>query len=266
MEFSLFQVVLRVSLVLVAAFFLTIATVAVVKICKIDIKDFKQRTGPKLMGIAFIANLLFIFSVYLLLSWLDGRDIQTLGFSLPLLEFEYSILALLLTLLTAFLFVFGLSPLKNYQVQWNFKEFIRKDEAGTFLLSFIVLFVAALQEEVMFRGYLAFVFQNYRIMSSMALSTIIFTVWHFIGNKVNRYQAMDWFMGGLLLFYVYIESGSVLVAAIIHFSRNLTNVLVFNIAEKHSLLKWNIPITAKHKSLYILSCSLVIALFTTMFY
>lgn len=262
MEFSLFEVILRVILLLVIALFLTVCTVAVVKLFKIDIKDVKQRTDPRFMSIALLANLLFIFSVYLLLNGLDGKNIQILVFTFTLSDMVYSLLALILTLLTALVFVYGLHLSKNYQVQWAIGNFIKKEEAGTFLFSLVVVFVAALQEEIMFRGYLSFIFQNYYFFTALMLSSGIFTIWHFIGNKVNKYQAIDWFIGGLLLFYVYIESGSIWVAAIVHFGRNLTNVFVFNIVNKHSFLHWDTPISPKYKSYYIITCSGVILILT----
>jgi membrane protease YdiL (CAAX protease family) len=259
-------VILKVMVVLVIALFLTISTVAVVKLVKIDMKNFQERTGAKFMSIALIANLLFILAVYVLLKGLDGKDFQSLGFSMTFSQMLFSILALFFTMVSAYFYVLGLSQLKLYDVQWALEDFIKKEEAGTFFLSFMVLFVAALQEEVMFRGYLSFLFHPYGFTTALLLSTIIFTVWHFIGNKVNRYQVLDWFIGGLILFYVYMESGSIWVAAIVHFSRNLSNVLVYNIAEKYSLFNWNKPIAPKHKSLYIVICSLLIALLTGFYF
>jgi membrane protease YdiL (CAAX protease family) len=240
--------------------------VAVVKLIKIDMKDFSQRTGPKFMMIALLANLLFIYTIYLLLKLLDGRDISTLGFSFTSKAAIISAFAALLTLFTAVSYIYGLVYLKKYQVRLASHCFIQKDESVAFILSFMVLFVAALQEEVMFRGYFSYILQRYNTITVMFLSTVIFTVWHFIGNKVNFYQAIDWFLGGLLLYYVYIKSGSIWVAAIVHFSRNLTNVILFNIANKHSLLQWNQSIKTNHKTLYTFICSLFIAFFTFVLY
>jgi membrane protease YdiL (CAAX protease family) len=265
-DFNLIDVTIRTILMLVIALFLTIITVAGVKLLKIDIKDFKQRTSPRFMLVALIANLLFIYSVNLLLHLLDQQNIKTLGFSFSLSQIVFSVLALLVTFGTGIIYVFSLNSKKINHIEYSPKNFIHLKESWSLILSFIVLFVASLQEEIMFRGYLAFIFQNYSLIVSMLLSTVIFTVWHFIGNKVNVYQAVDWFAGGLLLFFVYVESSSIWAAAIVHFSRNLTNVLIFNIAQKHSLFKWKSPILPKYKTIYVMICSFGIALLTYIFF
>lgn len=263
MEFSLIESALRTALIIVIAFLLTAGTVMVVKLSNIDMKDFHQRTGTKIMVIALMANLLFIFAVYVMMTLMDHHSFLTLGFFFTPKDIIFSMLSLLLTVFLGI--IFGIGFIKN-QYHWTVNSFIKQNEVASFLLSFLVLFIAALQEEIMFRGYLSHLFLGLGFLTAGIVSSFLFTIWHFIGNKVNPYQSIDWLLGGLLLFFVYVEAHSIWTAAIIHFSRNLTNVLIFNIAGKHSLLHWDVPISPKQKTLFTAACSSVLALFTFLVY
>ena len=266
MEWNLLDVVLRVVFVFSSAFLITIITVFAIRLAKIDIKDFSQRIGVKFMSIALAGNLSFIFVVFLFMHFVERKSFLSLGFHFSWFQFLSSLLLFFFTLSLSLLFV-----LIRYKGKANFHlsltAFKRsKTEYPSLLLSFFVLFIAALQEEIMFRGYLAFAFHEYSMMTAMILSATIFTVWHFISNKVSLFQTIDWFICGIVLFFVYWESHSIWLVVILHYSRNVSNVLIWNIANNYSFLTFETPPKASDKTIYTMTWALLTGFFLLIIY
>ena len=117
-------------------------------------------------------------------------------------------------------------------------------------VTILILFTGALMEEMLFRGYFALDLMQYGILVAVLVSSVIFTVIHFMTAKVNLYQAIEWFIGGVALFLIYIASGSIWVAAIAHFIKNFSNVLFLNIAKTNSLFTFDKPVNTEYKMFY----------------
>lgn len=256
----------RILLVCLLSLALTLLAKFVAKIIGIDIKDITQRTNPNFLLLAVVFNLLFILAVAVILKFIDGKDMGVLHFTLDRTGVLFSLAAILITFLLAFGCIWILHIRNIISVKWVSHYFVNTKDISLKLLGFSVLFIAALQEEVMFRGYLNTVLSVYGVIGAIIWSSIIFTVWHFITNKVSLFQVIDWFLGGVMLFYVYLISGSIWVAAIVHFSRNFANVLVFNITNGNSLTTFDRPIRPFHKTMYTITLSVVILIFTYLYY
>jgi uncharacterized protein len=255
MEWNLLDVVLRVSFVLFSTFLISIITILAIRLAKIDIKDFSQRIGVKFMLIALAGNLALILVVFLFMHFVEQKSFLSLGFHFPWFQ---SLFSFFFTVLLSLLFVLVL----RYKGKTNFHVSLSsfngsKTKYYSILLSLFVLFIAALQEEIMFRGYLAFVFHEYSMVTAMILSTTIFTLWHFISNKVSLFQAIDWFICGIVLFFVYWESHSIWLIVILHYSRNISNVLIWNISNNYSFIKFETPPKASHKTIYTMTWALL---------
>ncbi|MDD7793502.1 CPBP family intramembrane glutamic endopeptidase [Clostridium sp. 'White wine YQ'] len=255
-------VISKILLVLFLCILISLMANASAKVIGIDIKDVKQRTNVKFLFLAVIFNLLFILAVAVILKFIDNKNLSILNWTLNLKSIVFSLSGILATFLLAVTYVYILN--KRGIIEAEYKPSRILNFKGLF--AFFVIFIAALQEEVMFRGYINTVLSVYGILASMFLSTLIFTLWHFITNKVSLYQCIDWFLGGIMLFYIYLVSGSIWVAAIIHFSRNFANVLVFNIAEGNSLVTFKKPVTPFYKTTYTLILSLLIMIFAYLYY
>lgn len=258
--------ILKIILVSFISLLLSLAAFKFVQAIGIDITDFKQRTNPKFLFIAAVFNLIFIAVVFLILKFIDNKPFNILGFSMNNRVLSFSLIALVATLLMAFIFIKALQKFKVLNVRFIKNNFSNSQGILALILGYLVLFIAALQEEIMFRGYFTYLLLPYGFIHAMLLSSIIFTVWHFITNKVNLFQALDWLLGGLMLFYVYTCTGSIWASTIVHFSRNFANVLLLNAAQSNSLFEFDKPIPPKHKSIYTLTLSIVIALITYLFY
>lgn len=267
MEWSLLDVIIRVVFALSSYFLITIVTIFSIRLAKIDIKDFSQRIGVKFMSIALAGNISFILVVFLFMHFVDQRSFLSLGFHFSWFQSLFSLMVFFFTISLSLLFVLIL----RYTGKMNFHVSLKafngiKTEYPSLLLSFFVLFIAALQEEIMYRGYLAFAFHEYNMIMAMILSSTIFTVWHFIGNKVSFFQIVDWFICGIVLFFAYWESHSIWLVVILHYSRNISNVLIWNIANNYSFLTFETPPKTVHKTIYTMIWALIIGWFLSMIY
>lgn len=73
----------------------------------------------------------------------------------------------------------------------------------------VVLLIVAVQEEVLFRGYITLNLISYDPVVIIAVSTILFTAVHFLTNKVNIYQIMAWLLAGAVFSYSYLVTKSI---------------------------------------------------------
>jgi uncharacterized protein len=259
----LIDVIVRVFLILLSAYGITIGTIYLVTLAKIDIKDVSQRNGAKFMWIALIGNFSLIIVVYLMMHYLDKKDFFSFGFYITWVNVLLGLIMFVLTVFIALLFVYVLQQMGMVKFTIRSKILSKlKKEWTTFFLSFFVLFLAALQEEIMYRGYFSYIFQEYGMITAMLLSSSLFTAWHFLSNRVNKFQVIEWFVCGILLFYLYDKSHSIWLVTFLHLSRNLTNVFIWNIADKYSILKFDNPIKPHYKTVYTILWTSIIASLT----
>lgn len=263
---EVFGIISRLIVVILISTVLSIIAMQVIKLTGADLKDFKQRNKPLVLTIAGFFNLLFIVAVAAVLKLWDSEPLSILGFSIHLKDFIFLFIVLVLAIGLALLFVWYFHFQKVISVSWNKRENKPQASQISLLFVFIVLFIAALQEEVLFRGYFAFVLKPLGFYYALLISAVVFTAWHFITNKVNLYQTIDWFLGGIMLFYIYWVSGSIWVATFVHFSRNFTNVIVFNISGNQFILSYEKPLPPQNKTIYTITFSLIIILLGLSFY
>jgi membrane protease YdiL (CAAX protease family) len=257
---SITQAIIRLIAVTLVSVLLSVMAMISVRLSGVDLKDMKQRTNPRVLAIALFFNLLFIVSVALILKFWDHQPLGVLGLSFGSRGLLFVLFVCLFSAGFAFVYVRLLHSWNIVQIRY------RRGNAGTFnitavtLFGFVVLFVAALQEEILFRGYFSFVLLPYGFWAGMLISTMAFTLWHFLTNKAGIFQTADWLMGGIMLFFIYWISGSIWVAALTHFSRNITNVLIFDISGSGSLLQYDKPIKPLYKSVYTILFTILVML------
>jgi membrane protease YdiL (CAAX protease family) len=253
-QMMVFNAAIRIVVISLLAFALSILAMLTIKRTGIDLKDYRQRTEPGVLLIAAFYNLLFIVSVAAVLYYWDHEPIAMLGFVFNGKGVVFVIITFLVSLSTAFLFIHILKQKQRIDFGMN-PDFLQTVLTLRFWLGLVVLFIAALQEEIMFRGYFTFVLRPFGFWWIMAISSSLFTLWHFLTNKVNFFQAIDWLVGGIMLFTIYWLSGSVWVVALVHFSRNLTNVLVFNITGNDGMITYQKGLLPQQKTTYLIICS-----------
>lgn len=248
---------LRAFAVMGASFLLSLLALLTVKGMGVDLKDVSQRTKPRVLLVASAFNLLFVLTVWMLLKLLDGKSLTILGFGLRANDLFAACVAIGITFGFAILFVRLWEKMGQWKVQRVRIPFTFSMDGMALPLAYLSLLLAAFQEEVMFRGYLNAVMEQLGFLEVVLLSSAIFTVWHFLTNKVQLYQALDWFVSGVMLMVAYRVSGSIWVVTFIHFNRNLANVLIWNIAGQGSIYSFDRQVNPKWKTAYTLVLSLV---------
>jgi membrane protease YdiL (CAAX protease family) len=250
---------------LIGTLVLTLLTVLFLKCLKVDIKDIEERTNPKMLVTAIVSNFLFIGFVYILIRFYNHQQFANLGFSFTIIDVVFSIIGFCLTFAISYFFVKYLKKTNKITISKEKRYFSKYSFPSTFV-ALLTLFLAAFQEEVTFRGYFSISLSNLRFLTVLLISSILFTVWHFITSKVNIFQVLDWFIGGVSLYFAYSLSGSLWVASIFHFARNVSNALILNIANSHSIYTFDKPIPAKHKTISTLIMSIMWIGLTFIFY
>ncbi len=226
-----------------------------------DIKSFKGRSSLLVLAIGMIANLCILFVTILLVRFLDRRSLAALGLSFSNRDAVFSTTAILVICGLALAFILYLnktgknqigiqSPLKGSTGKWG----------G--LAVWATLLVVALQEEVLFRGYLTLNLLNFGPLVIIAVTTLIFAGIHVLTNRVNFYQFSGWLIGGAVLSFAYLITGTLWVPVLLHFATDMINVLFFDIMGEFSLFEINPSLNAEHRIGYrvMYALALVIAL------
>jgi membrane protease YdiL (CAAX protease family) len=228
----------------------------------INLKELEGRTSMKLLGIGAAANLGALMAILLLMTWLDGKPIRSLGWDIQPRGLFFSFLAIIVTAILAWFFVAQANWRKRILVSPH--QLIEgSDGALNFAFGMLVLLLVASQEEVLYRGYVLMNLSELHPIVALLVSTVIFTLVHFLTNKVSLHQIISWFTSGLLLGAVYMISGSILLAIIVHFVIDASNVIVFNVTGKFSLFTFTPALTERDRTpfrlLYTLTMLICIA-------
>ncbi|MCB0664859.1 MAG: CPBP family intramembrane metalloprotease [Saprospiraceae bacterium] len=255
---EIFQAALQILSVIVLSVILSVMALRVIRAAGADLRNLHDRNRPVVLSIAAGFNLLFILMIALILRYWNHHTLAVLGLTLNVKDICFLIIAFVFMLGLAIFFIFFLQRREMVQISKIRRSF---GNAGAGIwISVIVLFIAALQEEFLFRGYFAFVLLPFGFYVGLLVSAAVFTLWHFLTNSVHLFQVVDWFVGGLLLFLIYYLSGSIWVVALVHVGRNLINVFVFGISASNSLIEYKRPIAPPQKTLYTISSSFAVAL------
>lgn len=162
-----------------------------------------------------------------------GKPLQLVGFGLNRQGIVFSVLSLV--------FIFGL-PIGFLEMTgtiytWNADLYSSIGLSVAYIALAVVCFVAAaFQEEFFNRG---FVFASWGTMGRtklIVLSSLLFMLMHVPVKGANPVSLVDWFISGVLFMYVFIQSGSVWAATLVHAAMNLMLALIIGDTD-FSLLK-----------------------------
>lgn len=99
----------------------------------------------------------------------------------------------------------------------------------TLLVNLTIIFIAALQEELIFRGFLINSLElRFSATSSIVLSSIIFALLHILNANFSMLAALNTFLAGLLLGLLYVQSRSIWLPVLYHFFWNAMIPLLLN--------------------------------------
>ena len=260
---SVFLPWIRIFLAVLAyILFALLASMIVRRIGK-DLKEMEGRSSSKVLLIGAITNLCVLATTILLLVFLDKRPIRSLGISFSDKDLAFTIIGAATIFVLAVTFIGLLRISGKFQVRphkpvGNFAEILNLSGG------LVVLLIVALQEEVLYRGYITLNLLSYGPVVVVITSAILFTAIHLLTNRANAFQIVSWLVGGLVFAYIYLISGSIWVPIALHFTTDATNLLVFNIIGQFSIFKVTPSLKPRQLAIFRVGCAvvLVIALLT----
>jgi membrane protease YdiL (CAAX protease family) len=248
---------LHILFAVIAYFAFAISASLIAQKAGINLKEMGSRTSPRLLLIGAAANLGALIAVLLFVRLLDGKPISVLGLSVQPKDLAFSILTAAGSFLLAILFVALLKQSKHFQVITH-RPAQGFHSAMNLVAGLLVLLLVAVQEEVLYRGYVFLNLAKNNPLVILSVSTLIFVLIHFMTNRVNLHQVLSWLLSGLILGAVYLMSGSIWVPIIIHFTIDATNVLVFNITGQYSIFTISPSLTERDRTAYRITCEFAI--------
>lgn len=96
----------------------------------------------------------------------------------------------------------------------------------------LFLFVAALCEEIIFRGFFMKMMQKYvGVFWAVILSSLIFSLFHVFNPNVTIVGLLEIFLAGIAIAYAYFKTGNIWFVTVMHFAWNYVQTLLgFNVS------------------------------------
>lgn len=247
--------------------FVVIAVITSVQIKKIglNLKEMKNRSFQTELIIGAVSNIIILGIIVLMLILLDQKSIGALGLFLSMKGAIFTNIAVITIFLSAIVYVGRLKNTGNFLIIIRSPVNSRKDLI-VMLEGIIVLLIIAIQEEVLFRGYITINLSSYGSVVIISVSTILFTAVHVMTNKVSVYQVVTWLLSGVVFSYAYLITKTIWIPVILHFATDLINMIVFNILGRYSLFAFSPPMQGKHRAVYKLVYTIIIFMILTGFY
>lgn len=256
---------IRIFLAVFAYIVFALLASAIVRKIGQSLKEMEGRTSPKVLFVGAITNLFVLGTTLLLLVFLDKQTISSLGILFSNKDLAFATIGAVTIFILAAAFVGLLKQSGRFQVNPN-KPLKNFSEAVNFFGGVIVLLIVALQEEVLYRGYITLNLLSFGPLVVIVVSTIIFTAIHLLTNHSNLYQIMSWLVTGAVFSYFYLIIGSIWVPVVLHFATDLTNLLVFNIGGQFSLFKISPSVTARPLAAFRIASVIVLVAVLLAFY
>lgn len=249
----------------VVGIYLVVAAAASLVVRRVggELREMEGRTSGTVLAVGAVANLVVLGATLLFLVAVDDRPIAALGLGFGTRDLAFTATALVLTACSAAAFLATLRAAAGVSVRLSG---LPRGGAGKLASSSAVLLIVALQEEVLYRGYVTVNLIVYGAAPVLVAGTLIFTLIHFLTNRVSAPQVASWLVGGLMLGAVYLVTGSLWVVVILHLAMDLTNVLAFGIAGDLALVRLSAPITVRQRMAYRVVSSVVVVAALVAFY
>ena len=212
-----------------------------------NLKEMGGRTSQVVIIIGAVTNLLVLIATLLLLAFWIGWPISALGLSFTSRDLFVSIIGVAAIVALALALVQWLHSTGRSRVTSHQPLRGSSGLSGLIVLA-LVLFIVALQEEVLYRGYITLNLLDSGPVVIILTSTLVFAAIHLLTNRANFYQILSWMISGAIFSYSYLISGSIWVPIVIHFATDLTNVLVFNIVGQLSFFTITPAPTDRHRA------------------
>ncbi len=254
-------------ILLITAIYLSFALIAskIIKVYGGKIKEITSRTSSSILFISAITNTVILLSAILILIYIDKLPVSSLGLNLTNKDILFTISSIIITIIAEVAFIIILSASKKLKFSFHF-EVENFKHVLSFIATLAVLFIVAVQEEVVFRGYIILNLIYLGPAAAIIISSVIFALIHFPTNKITLPQVSSWLLVGIIFAYIYLMSGSIIIVIILHFFIDLSNVMIFNIAGKFSLTNISPPLNDKQRLIFRIVFSVFIFILVSIIY
>jgi membrane protease YdiL (CAAX protease family) len=229
-----------------------------------NLKDMAGRTSTSVLLLSGAANLLILILTLALVIGFDKEPLSALGLSFSVRDGLFALVGAAVTLLLAIAFV----RLRERGPVPSITQSPAAKAIGTrrMIVGWVVLLVVAIQEEMLYRGYITLNLFGLSPAWILVFTTAIFVLIHFMTNRIGKYQIVSWTVSGLVLGGAYLVSGSIWVPIILHLATDMTNVLVFHITGQPTISKAIPTFSVKDRATFRLLYGLVVVLLLAAFY
>jgi len=239
---------------------IALATARLVRRVGSDLKDIGSRTSPKVAVLGLVANLTIAGLVLLMLVLVDGMPVTTLGLDVDAVDLMVIAGAFGVGACVAGAFLLVLRRTGRVDVRRSTRVGRARGDVGGAMLTVAVLAAVAVQEEVLYRGYVTVNLVHLGWALVAVASIVLFVGIHLLTNRFTAAQVASWTGGTAVLILAYLISGSLWVAIAIHLGMDLLNVVAFDIVGQYSLVAIKPSLTDQNRALYRLASGTLIAL------
>ncbi len=224
------------------------------------------RTERTVALIGLLTNLVVLGLVLAMVLVLDQRPLSALGLGLDGVDLALAASSVLAMAALAAIYLISLRAAGRGEITRRSRpERTGLDVTGGMLLT-LLLFVVALQEEMLFRGYIALNLLRFGWGVVAVTSILVFTAIHLVTNRADLAQVASWTVGGALFVLAYLVSGSLWVAIVVHFAADLLNVVAFGIVGPYTFWSIEPALSGRWRASYRVVSSAAIALILILGY
>lgn len=209
-----------------------------------------------------VLNTLFIFWFF---RKVDKKNPWLLGFGVSKKDLFFSVVAVIVSLFTVLAFIWAMDYLGIVEATYHFVQVFHLDFYRLLGIAMVGWFFAALKEEVLARGYFLANLQKFSLPTAILISALLFMALHFVMGDLDPFKAASWLKGGIVYAYIYVKSGSLTVATIVHAAHNHVNDLVIH-GNDGALVLLSTNITTADKLIYEFVLSVLLLVLTYLFY
>lgn len=255
---------LRIFLVLAVYLFAVVVASVAVSTAGVDLGRMESRTSPVVVVVGSAANLAVLGLTLLFLVYVDRRPVTALGLGLSGRDLLFVVAAVVGMAMVAagFLWVLARRGLRTVRR----RAMSGAAKAQRLVTGSAMLLLVAMQEEVLFRGYVTLNLLALGPQVVLVVTTVLFTAIHFVTNRVTPAQVISWLLAGFVLGYVYLASASIWVPVFLHFAVDLTNVVAFDIAGDLALVTISPPLTDRQRAAQRAAYTAAVVLLGVAFY
>ncbi|GAA0321741.1 hypothetical protein GCM10008967_10300 [Bacillus carboniphilus] len=218
---------------------------------------------PFMMMMAFVLAIPATILPLVMFKMWDQKNPWKIGWHFKKKDMIFSVVAVLLSFTCVISFILildGMDRIEAGMLSFNQVKF------SIFLIACIGYFFAALKEEVLVRAYFMSNLSKLGMVKMILISSILFTCLHFPTGGIDPFRMGSWFVGGLVFAYIYLKSGSVVVATVVHAVHNLVNDMAIHGAEGVAIFTLNQTVSLSDKLFYEVALGLILVVLTYGFY